>query len=227
MKLQENLRKVQENIARAAEKVGRKAEEVQLIAVTKTMPTDIIQQLYSLGVRCIGENRVFDAGDKKAILTETTDLKWHLIGTLQRKKVTKALKIFDYIHSVDSVLLAEEISKKASKIIPVLLEVNVSGEKTKHGFSIEELEQSMETLLSLPKIKIHGFMTMAPFCNDSTIWRTCFSSLRCLMEKYNTRYADILQMSELSMGMSQDYEVAIQEGATMVRVGSALYEGLQ
>ncbi|HNZ66525.1 MAG TPA: YggS family pyridoxal phosphate-dependent enzyme, partial [Planctomycetota bacterium] len=97
MKLQENLRKVQENIARAAEKVGRKAEEVQLIAVTKTMPTDIIQQLYSLGVRCIGENRVFDAGDKKAILTETTDLKWHLIGTLQRKKVTKALKIFDYI----------------------------------------------------------------------------------------------------------------------------------
>lgn len=223
MNLRENLLQVQENIENATSRVGRKADSVRLIAVTKTVSHEVIQELISLGVQYIGENRVSVASDKKKLINNADNIEWHMIGTLQRKKVSKALEIFDYFHSVDSVLLAEEISRRATKDIPILLEVNVSGEESKHGFSPFQLAQNIEKLFVLPHITIKGLMTMAPLGGDSAVWRYCFSSLREMLEKYNEQYSSNLHMTELSMGMSQDYEIAIEEGATMVRVGTALY----
>ncbi len=226
IKLRENLAEIQSRIAEAAFRSGRKAEEITFVAVTKTVDAKMIELLANLGIQHLGENRVQDAMIKSQVLSKLS-LNWHLIGHLQKNKVKNCLKIFHWIHSVDSSELAREISQKATSKIPILLEVNISGEISKQGFSAVALEQELEQILQFPNICVQGLMTMAPLNATKDICRKCFSGLRELGQKFNRQYHGSLQLQHLSMGMSQDYEVAIEEGATMVRIGSAIFHGLE
>ncbi len=232
-RLKDNVSQVQERIAQAAIRSGRQPGEITLVAVTKKVTPEIMEALVSLGIHHIGENRVQDAKEKKKRCQHAARQEWHMIGHLQRNKVKEALKIFDFFHSIASVSLAREISKYAAQVVPpdgssvpVLLEVNVSGEVAKDGFAPEELEKDMSTLTSLPFLDIQGFMTMAPQTEDMKVCRECFQKLallrRCLWEKYLGKSPK----PRLSMGMSQDFEVAIEEGASWVRIGSALFQGI-
>ncbi len=217
-KLQENLEKIQEKIRQSALKANRNPAEITLIAVTKTVSSAFVAKLIELGVKNIGENRVQDARDKKNTLSYD-GISWHMIGHLQSNKVKTALETFDFFHSVDTLSLAQELSKRTNQTIPILLEVNASGEESKQGFAPECLEKNLQQILELPHLDVQGFMTMAPLTANQEICRACFKKLRILRDRF--------QLKHLSMGMSQDYEIAIEEGATMVRVGSALFEGCE
>ncbi len=222
-RLRQNVKAIEKRITNAAVKAGRKPEEVTMVAVTKQVTSEVIAALSELGVRHIGENRVQDARDKKEALQLAGKLEWHLIGHLQRNKVRDAVAMFDCIHSLDSVSLTEEVSKRTQRELPVLLEVNVSGELSKGGFTPADLERSIEALLALPQLRICGLMTMAPQTDNMDVCRFCFRTLRELAERLRAKYSGNLSLPHLSMGMSQDFEVAIGEGATLVRIGTALY----
>ena len=222
LKLEENFIKIRENIEKAARKSGRKFEDITLVAVTKTVNSQIIKALTQLGIKHIGENKVQIAQIKRQELNLTTDIKWHMIGHLQRNKVKTALEIFDFFHSIDSIRLAKEISQKSSNPIPVLLEVNTSQESQKFGFKDYELKENFRDLISLPNLKIQGLMTMAPFTENMETCRQCFIKLRNLLQELNKEYQ--VKMKDLSMGMTQDYEVAVEEGASIVRIGSAFFK---
>lgn len=216
MNIQENYAKVLENISKITK------EEIILVAVTKGRPIEDVLSLYHLGCRNFGENRLPDAFSK--IENTPKDINWHFIGSLQKNKVKKAIGHFALIHGVDSYELASKISEcslELDTISPILLQVNTSGEATKHGFSEELLLENFDKLKSLPGLKIEGLMTMAPLSEDEKIIRKCFSGLRELQEKLNNK-SNILKT--LSMGMSHDYEIALQEGSTMLRIGSALFQ---
>ena len=221
-----NISRVRECIAQAASKVGRNPEEITLVAVTKTVSVDIIAELAALGISDIGENRVHHGAAKRQALA-TLPIKWHFIGHLQRNKVKQALASFDFYHSLDSTRLAQEMANRvdAGKI-SVLLEVNISSEDSKHGFSRLEVQSEIEKLLELPQLEIQGLMTMAPFTSDMAVCRHCFRELKNLAGELQRRYPKELKLRHLSMGMSQDYPIAVEEGATMVRVGSALFAGI-
>lgn len=222
--LRHNLAEVQDKIASAAKKSGRDIKDITLVAVTKTVTADYIQALLDLGVQHIGENRIQSAQTKfQQIHSPAT---WHLIGHLQKNKIKQALKIFQWIHSIDSLELAETLNRYTTNTIPILLEVNVSGETSKQGFESNILQTQMESLFTMPHLCICGLMTMAPLTTNLDICRDCFSKLRKLAEELNQKYQGSLHLQHLSMGMSQDYEVAIEEGATMVRVGSALVKNI-
>ena len=191
---------------------------VRLVVVTKYQSVETVLELYNLGVRDFGESRVADACKKQDLLPN--DISWHFIGTLQKNKVNKVVGRFSLIHSVDSVELAEKISSVAlreGKQVPILLQVNPLQEATKHGFSLEEFEEAYGQIKTLPNIVVKGIMAMAPKGDEQKI-RQAFSLTSTLF----TRFQD-LTFSELSMGMSQDFEIAIEYGATIVRVGSALF----
>lgn len=195
-----------------------------VVAVTKGFTIDEIKALYDKCYRHFGESRLQEAEAKMAKLPP--DCKWHFIGTLQSKKVSKVVGRFVLIHSVDSVELAEKISK-ASHLMgicqEILLQVNISGEESKHGFSVKELEDVFPHLVELPHVKLRGLMTMAPK-DDPESARLCFSKTKELQESLQSRYA-LLHFSETSMGMSDDYKIAIECGATMLRLGRALKKG--
>jgi hypothetical protein len=225
--LKENLEQVRGRMGTACERVGRRPEDVRLVVVTKTVGPPVIRALQALGVVDIGENRVQEAREKQDALGGTLGLRWHLVGHLQRNKVRHALRLFERVHSVDSVRLAEEISRVAGgegRVIPVLLEANVSGEASKFGFAPGELPAALDAMRSLPHLSIEGLMTMAPFVEDAEQTRPVFAGLRELRDRL--RAASGLPLPHLSMGMTQDFEVAIEEGATMVRIGTALLRGL-
>jgi pyridoxal phosphate enzyme (YggS family) len=222
--LQENLESVRERIASAAERAGRNVSEIELVAVSKTHPAEVIREASEAGQVLFGENRVQEALAKIPLLPGK--LRWHLIGHLQSNKVRKALPHFELIHGVDSLDLARDIDRIAGEegFFPrLLLEVNVSGEGSKHGFDPSVLERHLEELLALPRLQIEGFMTMAPLAPEAQASRPHFRFLRELRDR-------LAQMSgipfpTLSMGMSGDYEVGVEEGATLVRVGSAIFGG--
>lgn len=216
MNIQENYVKVLENISKITNK------EITLVAVTKGRPLEDVLSLYHLGCRNFGENRLPDAFSK--IENMPRDINWHFIGSLQKNKVKKAIGHFALIQGVDSYELASKISECSLElgiVSPILFQVNTSGEVTKHGFSKELLLENFDKLKGLPGLKIEGLMTMAPLTDDEKLIRSCFSSLRELQEKLNN-HGNILKT--LSMGMSHDYEIALQEGATMLRIGSALFQ---
>ena len=220
MSIKENLDAVRENIRLAAQRVGRNSEEIRLIAVSKTYPAEDILNAYNCGVREIGENRVQEMCEKKPLLPE--DLKVHLIGHLQTNKVKQAVKNACLIHSVDSVRLAEEISKASVKeglVTPVLLQVNVAEDEAKFGLDADALEGVLKEVSTLEGIVVKGLMTVPAIETDGNTTRGYFRKLRELFEKYKTEY----NLTELSMGMSGDYEIAVEEGATMVRVGSKIF----
>lgn len=211
-------------IADVAEACGRNPKDIQLVAVSKTYPIELIQEAYQANCRDFGENRVQESLQKIPLLP--SDIRWHFIGTLQANKVNKVVGTFHLIHSVDSVELACKISAASQKrgvVTPILLEVNTSGEESKHGLNEEEWLMHLKEIDQLPNICLKGLMTMAPLTDDRERIRSCFRSLRQLRDKFKTQLKDPAQFEELSMGMSHDYEIAIQEGATLLRIGTALF----
>ena len=226
--LKENLSEVRGRIKEACRRVGRSEESVTLVVVTKSVAADAMRLLWNVGVRRIGENRVQDALRKAGEL-EDCPFEWHMIGHLQRNKVKPALGLFELIHSVDSARLADEIAKQAhgrGKAVRVLVEVNVSGEDAKFGVAMEEVRGLVEHISSLEALSLEGLMTMAPLVDDPEETRGHFAALRELRDELNLRVRLRCPLRVLSMGMTQDFEVAIEEGADMVRVGTAVFRGL-
>jgi len=223
MTTEEKLRIVRERIAQACGRAGRDPATVGLVVVTKTVGVDVIRELISLGVEDLGENRVQDFATKVEELGERPGVRFHMIGHLQRNKAKQAVRLFDMIHSVDSLRLAEAVSRAAAaqgKQMPVLLEVNVSGEESKFGFDPASARRAAPQIAALPCIRLDGLMTMAPFGAEEDVLRTVFRSLRELSAEIASEHG--LDMPHFSMGMSQDYEIAVEEGATLVRVGTAI-----
>jgi pyridoxal phosphate enzyme (YggS family) len=218
-------------IADAARRAGRAPEEVTLVAVTKTVPAETVAEAYRLGLRVFSENRVQEGSAKRAALTSLglTDAHWELIGHLQSNKVGAALASFDRIQSLDSLHLAEVLSARAGmaeRDVPVLLEVNVAGEASKTGFAPEALLEAARAVARLPRLRPEGLMTVAPIVQDAATVRPIFARLRALRDLLR-REAPLADADggwrELSMGMSDDFEAAIEEGATLVRLGRALF----
>lgn len=222
--LSENLNQVEQKIAESCKNSNRNREEVTLIAVSKTKPVEMLQEAYDLGVRVFGENKVQELSDKYEALPK--DIHWHMIGHLQRNKVKYIIDKVDLIHSVDSVRLAETIEKEAAKkdiIVNILIEVNVAKEESKFGLMPEELDEFIDRIADFPHIRVKGLMTIAPFVENSESNRAVFRSLRKLSVDISNKNIDNVNVSVLSMGMTNDYQVAIEEGATMVRVGTGIF----
>ena len=222
--LKENLAKVEENIQAACDRAGRKREEVTLIAVSKTKPVEMLQEAYDLGVRVNGENKAQELASKYEVLPK--DIHWHMIGHLQTNKVKYIIDKAELIHSVDSLKLAETIEKEAAKhdlIADILVEVNVAEEESKFGMKMEEVIPFVEKVSAFPHVRVIGLMTIAPFVEDPEENRSIFADLHKLYIDIKKKNIDNGTVSILSMGMTNDYEVAIEEGATMVRVGTGIF----
>ena len=218
----ENLAQVQQRISVACERSGRSAEEVQLVAVGKKFTAQVIKEAADCGLNVFGENRVQEA--KIKIPDCPGHLRWHFIGNLQTNKCKDAVALFDMLHAVDSLHLAEELNKRCeqlAKVMPVLLEVNVSGEGSKHGFTPEQAIEATQAFFDFPKLELHGLMTMAPFSRQAESTRPYFRKLRELKSDCEEKLG--APLPELSMGMSGDYEIAIEEGATLIRLGTTLF----
>jgi len=217
MSVRDNYKALQEEIAGIALRSGRKPEEITLVAATKYADASALKELYEAGCRDFGETRLQAALAKIPVLP--SDIRWHFIGTLQSNKAAKAAQNFFLIHSVDSVELAQklaEIGTKRGSVVPILLQVNASFEAAKHGFTFEECREVFDRLHELPGIEIRGLMAMAALTEDEKAVRACFSRLRALR--------DTLNLAELSMGMSQDFRIAIEEGATILRIGTLIFK---
>lgn len=223
MTLQSRVEKVFKSVANACEQAGRPTDSVSVIAVTKYVDHNMASQLVEAGVRHIGENRVDKFLEKYEAL-KNENLTWHLIGSLQRRKVKDVINLVDYFHALDSVKLAQEIQKRAQHTIKCFLQVNISGEDTKHGFSIEELDDVLPELKNLNNLEIVGLMTMAPFEADEETLVDIFQKTKVLQELLKEKQIKNMPMTELSMGMSGDYPIAIREGATFVRIGTAFFK---
>ena len=222
--LRENLEAVEANIQAACERAGRDRSEVTLIAVSKTKPVETLQEAYDLGVRIFGENKAQELAGKYEVLPD--DIHWHMIGHMQRNKVKYIVDKVDLIHSVDSVRLAETIEKEAEKrnvTVNILIEVNVAKEESKYGLMPEEVIDFVDKLADFPHLRVKGLMTIAPFVDDPEENRPIFAHLRKLSVDIAKKNIDNITMSILSMGMTNDYQVAIEEGATMVRVGTGIF----
>lgn len=224
MTIQQNLQRVRDQIERATLKEGRDCQSVNLIAVTKTQPVENIQQVVDEGIVDLGENRVQELLDKVGEVTG--QVRWHLIGYLQTNKVRQIVDKVYLIHSLDRWALAEEIDLRARQqgvVCQVLVQVNISGEESKHGISPEQAEDFISRLARLPNLRVCGLMTMAPFYSEPETTRGVFAGLKQLAEGIARLSIPGVSMEWLSMGMSNDYQVAIEEGATMVRIGSDIF----
>lgn len=222
--LKDQLQEVEKRIQAACDRAGRKREEVTLIAVSKTKPVETLQEAYDLGVRIFGENKVQELTAKYEALPK--DIHWHMIGHLQTNKVKYIIDKAELIHSVDSLKLAETIEKEAAKhdlIADILVEVNVAEEESKFGMKMEEVIPFVEKVSAFPHVRVRGLMTIAPFVEDPEENRSIFADLHKLYIDIKKKNHDNDSVSVLSMGMTNDYEVAIEEGATMVRVGTGIF----
>ena len=222
--VRENLETVEANIRKACANAGRSRDEVTLIAVSKTKPVSMLMEAYDSGIRIFGENKVQEMCDKYEQMPK--DIQWHMIGHLQRNKVKYIIDKAALIHSVDSLRLAETIQEEAAKhqvVMPILVEVNVAMEETKFGTSLAEAMELVEQISHFPNIRIEGLMTIAPFVEDPEENRKYFRALKKLAVDINNKNIDNVHVRILSMGMMNDYMVAIEEGATMVRVGTGIF----
>ena len=211
-----NIQQVRERIARAAARAGRSPEDVTLVAVSKTVEPARIREAFRLGIRDIGENRLQEAQPKiESLAAEGVRPTWHMVGHLQTNKAKAVLRLFDVIQSVDSLHLAETLSRLATRPVRILVEVNMAGEATKEGFRPEETEEALKKIRALPNLEVLGLMTVAPMTADPEEVRPAFRSLSGMAERLGVR--------QLSMGMTDDFEVAIEEGATIVRIGRAIF----
>ena len=222
----QNLREVCERIAAAAMRSGRRPEEVTLVGVTKYVDHNVAQALYDAGCHDLGESRPQSLWSKAAAIPAA---RWHLIGHLQRNKVRRTLPLVALVQSLDSLALAQAVSDEAESLgrrLPVLLEVKIAGDPTKHGFAPTDLPAALEKIARLPGLEVRGLMTMASLEGGGDAARRDFAALRELRDEQLSCCPPGASLAELSMGMSGDFEIAVEEGATMVRVGSALFEGL-
>lgn len=222
--IKENLSEVRENIRKACKKAGRNAEDVTLIAVSKTKPLSMLEEAYEAGARDFGENKVQEIVEKCPAMPE--DARFHMIGHLQRNKVKQVLPHAVLIHSVDSLRLAEQIDQEAQKLgitAKILLEVNVAKEESKFGIMPEAVFEMVEQIAAFSHLKIEGLMTIAPFVEDPEENRPVFRKLYQLSVDIKKKNIDNVDMSVLSMGMTGDYQVAVEEGATMIRVGTGIF----
>ena len=224
--ISENLESLQDRINKVCARSGRRVEEVTLVCVTKEVSADEAKEAISLGVQDVGENRVQDALTKYQAIGPSVN--WHMIGHLQTNKAKQAVKIFDLIHSVDSLKLAEQLDKEAGKLEKkqdILIQVNTSGEESKFGVEEKEVVPLVKAAANLKNLRIKGLMTMAPFVDEPEKTRAHFKRLRFLAERIASMSIEGVVMHYLSMGMSQDFEVAIEEGANLVRIGSSIFKG--
>jgi len=224
MTVAENVARVRARMEAASKRAGRDLGKVRLVAVSKTVDVERIRQALEAGVDSLGENYIQEAQKKIEALKHRVS--WHFIGHLQSNKAKMAARFFDWVHSVDSLKLAEDLSRAGSlqnRILPVLLQVNLGQEETKFGAQEEEVFQLLERMAPLPGISVRGLMAMPPFSENPEDSRPYFRALRVLAEKVSRRQITGILMEELSMGMSNDFEVAIEEGATLVRVGTAVF----
>ena len=222
--LKDNFETVEKKVAAACVRAGRDRSEVTLIAVSKTKPVEMLQEVYDAGARDFGENKVQEICEKYDKLP--SDIRWHMIGHLQRNKVKQVIDKAAMIHSVDSYRLAQEISVQAQKkglTITILIEVNIANEESKFGISAEDTIQLVEEVAALPNLSIKGLMTIAPYVVDAEENRLYFRQIKQLSVDIKNKNIDNVSMDVLSMGMTGDYEVAIEEGATMVRVGTGIF----
>ena len=223
MNLKNNTELIFQQIAEASQKANRDLDSVSVIAVTKYVDVETAEALLPLGVHHIGENRVDKFLEKYQALKDRP-VTWHLIGTLQRRKVKDVISFVDYFHALDSLKLAQEIQKRTDHVIKCFLQVNISGEESKHGFSKEALLEQLADLAQLDQIEYVGLMTMAPFEADTDELRTIFKKTHELQAEIREKQIPNMPMTELSMGMSRDYEEAIQFGSTFVRIGTAFFK---
>jgi len=218
----ENLERVREQIAQSAAKTGRTADDIELVAITKTHPPEKVREAVEAGQTLFGESRVQEARDKIPELP--SNLRWHFVGHLQKNKIRHALPLFELFHSVDSLALAQEMDRIAADegMHPrVLLEVNVAGEGSKFGFAPDKLREQMEALLALQRLSILGLMTIPPLADEAEVSRRYFVQLRELRDRLQTEFH--VDLPQLSMGMTQDFLIAVEEGGTLVRVGTAIF----
>ena len=223
MNFQKNRDEVFQAVAKATEEAHRPQNSVKIIAVTKYVDSSIAKDLIKTGIEHIGENRVDQFLEKHQALANL-NLTWHLIGSLQRRKVKEIINYVDYFHALDSVKLAAEIQKRANKPIKCFLQVNVSKEESKHGFMVEDVHQAIETIKEYDKIELVGLMTMAPFRADQDQLKDIFSKTHALQKELSELGLANMPFTELSMGMSGDYQEAIENGSTFVRIGTAFFK---
>ncbi|MEY2487696.1 MAG: dependent protein [Verrucomicrobiota bacterium] len=220
--VQENLERVREQIAAAAKKAGRKIDDIELVAVSKTHDAERVREAAAAGQQVFGESRVQEARVK---IPETpSNLRWHFVGHLQKNKIRHALPLFELFHGIDSLELAQDINRIADEAgadARILLEVNVAGEGSKFGFKPERVRTEMESLLALPRLSIEGLMTIPPLAREAEQSRKIFVQLRELRDALDQEFG--LRLSHLSMGMTNDFPIAVEEGATLVRVGTAIF----
>ena len=223
MSLAENKKQVFSEVARAAQEAGREPDSVAVLAVTKYVDSATAKELVSTGVTHIAENRVGKFLDKYEALKDQ-NLTWHLIGTLQRRKVKDVINYVDYFHALDSVKLAQEIDKRADHVVNCFLQVNISGEESKHGFAPNDLPAILPELEQLERIRIVGLMTMAPIDADDAHLHALFEQTHQLQLELKEQKRSNMPFTELSLGMSRDFKIAIQHGSTFVRIGTAFFK---
>ncbi|MGT2667396.1 YggS family pyridoxal phosphate-dependent enzyme [Streptococcus rifensis] len=223
MDLRENAQQVFDKVSKACQNAGVPESSVKVIAVTKYVDSSITKEVIDAGATDLGENRVDRFLEKKALLKDES-VKWHFIGSLQRRKVKDVINEIDYFHALDSLKLAAEIQKRASRPIKCFLQVNISKEESKHGFRIEELDSVLPELALYSNIELVGLMTMAPFGAEPVIIKGIFDQTEALRQTIQQQSWPNMPMTELSMGMSQDYPLAIAAGATYVRIGTAFFK---
>jgi PLP dependent protein len=230
MTVAQNIGLIQERIAAAAQRAGRRPEDITLMAVSKTFSPELIREAYQAGLRHFGENRVQEFADKLASLRDLPDAEWHMIGHLQTNKASKAIELFTAIDSVDSLRLAQKLNDSAQQLakrLGILIEINVGGEQAKSGLSLDssELETLLRAAPPLEHLEFRGLMTVPPFFEDPQQTRPYFRKLRELRDRIASQELPKIGMDVLSMGMSHDFEIAIEEGSTCVRVGTAIFGG--
>jgi len=228
MSIAENFVAVRERLAAAALRAGRNPEEIVLMGVSKTFPAEVVSEAYAAGIRVFGENRVQEFGGKFELLRNLPDAEWHLIGHLQSNKANKAAELFHAVDSIDSLRLAERLNSAAaavSKKLKILIEINIGGEAAKSGLPPDspDLEQILKVAPRLEHLEICGLMTIPPFAEDPEDTRPYFRKLRGLRDELRTRKLPGVALEVLSMGMSHDFEIAIEEGSTCVRVGTGIF----
>lgn len=223
MDLEKNTSQILENVAQVTQQVNRSEKSVEVIAVTKYVDSSTAKELIKAGIHHIGENRVDKFLDKYQALKDE-QVTWHLIGTLQRRKVKDVINYVDYFHALDSVKLAQEINKRAEHIIKCFLQVNISKEASKHGFTVEEIATILPELEKLEKIQIVGLMTMAPFEANEAELNAIFQQANQLQKRLQRKQIPNMPFADLSMGMSRDYAIAIANGSTFVRIGTAFFK---
>ncbi|UJF15122.1 YggS family pyridoxal phosphate-dependent enzyme [Jeotgalibaca sp. MA1X17-3] len=223
MEIFENSKKVEQKIQQSLEKSGRSPQDLTVVAVTKTKTIPQVEELYQFGYRHFAENRVEGFLEKKEDMN-LPEVKWHFIGSLQTRKVKTVINEIDYFHALDRESLAKEINKRADHTIACFVQVNVTGETSKHGVSPDGLESFIHVLSEFPMVKVVGLMTMAPVDANESELHECFGRLKNLQEVIEAKQLEYAPCRHTSMGMSNDYEIAIQEGASFVRIGSAFFE---